>query len=151
MLQLVADIALGSLLVVTAVWCALVHHRLRRLRTERGEMEGFITALTAATERAEAAITGLRETLARADRDLREQGELARQRAGELVRLIEDGGRVLGRLDAGGRRVDRVSGGAPAPRERQAAVAGPAIAPAGAQFRGSAAADELLKALGSLR
>lgn len=149
--QLVVDVAFGSLLAVTAVWCALVHHRLRRLRTERGEMEGFITALTAATERAEAAIAGLRDTLARADRDLREQGELARQRAGELARLIEEGGRVLGRLDAGGRRADRVSGGASVPRERQAAVAGPAVTPAGTQPRGSAAADELLKALGSLR
>lgn len=149
--QLVADIALGSLLAVTAAWCALVYHRLRRLRTERGEMEGFIAALTTATERAEAAIAGLRETLARADRDLREQGELARQRAGELTRLIEDGGRVIGRLDAGGRRADRALGGTSNARVRQPSAAGPADVPAGTQPRGPAASDELLKALGSLR
>jgi flagellar motor switch protein FliM len=48
-LDLAADLVLAGLLLLTTAWCALVYHRLRRLRTERGEMEAFIATLAAAT------------------------------------------------------------------------------------------------------
>ena len=99
MLDLAADLVLAGLLLLTTAWCALVHHRLRRIRTERGEMEAFIATLAAVTERAEAATAGLRGVVAEADSNLREQGEAVRQRAGELARLVDSGNRVLRRLE----------------------------------------------------
>ena len=162
MIEPVADLVLGGLLLLTAFWCALVHHRLRRLRMERTEMEGFITSLTAASERAETAIASLRETAAETERRLREQGENARQRGSELARLIDGGGRLARRLevdlDQGARLMassapgrepgsswsDRQEAGwrrsGPRPAER-APSSRPAAAPA----------DELLRALETLR
>lgn len=99
MLTLVPDLILGVLLAATSAWCALVHQRLRRLRTERGEMEAFIASLTAASERAEAAIGGLREAAAEVERAQREQGDAARQRGTELARIIESGSRLARRLE----------------------------------------------------
>lgn len=175
-LDVVADLVLAALLLLTAAWCALVHQRLRRLRTERGEMEAFIATLTAATERAEEATSGLRGAVAEAERGLHEQGSAARQRAAELARLLESASRVLRRLEAA------VHGGARSlaeqglhrekaePEAAPAAAAGesrtrrsaegdrdvsppsrpvrPAIFPQGA---GGLSADELAKVLGSLR
>lgn len=60
MVDMAVELLLAALLMLTVVWCALVHQRLRRLRADKGEMEGFIAALSAVTERAEAAIAGLR-------------------------------------------------------------------------------------------
>ena len=99
MLTLVPDLILGVLLAATSAWCALVYQRLRRLRTERGEMEAFIASLTAASERAEAAIGGLREAAAEVERAQREQGDAARQRGTELARIIESGSRLARRLE----------------------------------------------------
>jgi hypothetical protein len=99
MLTLMPDLILGVLLAATSAWCALVHHRLRRLRTERGEMEAFVASLTAASERAEAAIAGLREAAAEVERAQREQGDAARQRGTELARIIESGSRLARRLE----------------------------------------------------
>jgi hypothetical protein len=98
-LDVAADLALAALLLLTAGWCALVHQRLRRLRTERGEMEAFIATLAAATERAEVATGGLRDAVAEAGRGLREQEEAARQRASDLARQVDSGNRVLRRLE----------------------------------------------------
>jgi hypothetical protein len=100
MLTLLPDLTLGIPLAATSVWCALVHHRLRRLRTERGEMEAFIACLTAASARAEAAIAGLREVAAEVERAQREHGEAVRQRGAELARIIENGSRLARRLEA---------------------------------------------------
>ena len=99
LLDVAADLVLAGLLLLTAAWCALVHHRLRRLRTERGEMEAFIATLVNATERAEAATAGLRGAVAEVDGGLSVQGEAARQRAAELTRLVESANRVLRRLE----------------------------------------------------
>ena len=41
MLTLLPDLILGVLLAATSAWCALVHQRLRRLRTERGDDGGL--------------------------------------------------------------------------------------------------------------
>jgi hypothetical protein len=173
-LDVAADLALAALLLLTAGWCALVHQRLRRLRTERGEMEAFIATLAAATERAEVATGGLRDAVAEAGRGLREQEEAARQRASDLARQVESGTRVLRRLETavlqGARSlaeqgmarerpepVAHVQAAAVEPRERPAvgarasARAEATRAPAFAQGGGGLSTDELMKALGSLR
>ena len=175
MLDLAADLVLAGLLLLTTAWCALVHHRLRRIRTERGEMEAFIATLAAVTERAEAATAGLRGVVAEADSNLREQGEAVRQRAGELARLVDSGNRVLRRLETavlqGARSLAEqgVSRERPAePTPVQAAVAGEtrerrfsvsranqrpeaARPSASTPSGGGLSADELMKVLGSLR
>lgn len=173
-LDVAADLVLSGLLLLTAAWCALVHHRLRRLRTERGEMEAFIATLATATARAEAATAGLRGAVAEVDRGLREQTEAARQRAGELTRLVESGSRVLRRLETAVHGAARSLAEQEAARERpeRAPVQGPAFgarertaddgrpnrrteaaARAAPSVRGGGglSTDELLKALGSLR
>jgi hypothetical protein len=99
--ETLADLALAALLAANAVWCALLHRRLRRLGTaERGELEAFVAALGAASGRAESAIAGLREAALEAEARLREQGDSARQRGGELARLVESGSRLARRLEA---------------------------------------------------
>lgn len=177
-LDTAADLVLAGLLLLTSGWCALVHHRLRRLRTERGEMEAFIATLAAATERAEAATAGLRGAVAETERGLREQGEAARQRAGELARLVDSGARVLRRLEAAvhGGAMSLAEQGSPSERTEPAAASqATALAeardrspPAGGRARarsaevthgsggsqaaaGGLSADELMKVLGSLR
>ena len=172
LLDVAADLVLAGLLLLTAAWCALVHHRLRRLRTERGEMETFIATLVNATERAEAATTGLRGAVAEVDGGLSAQGETARQRAAELTRLVESANRVLRRLETavlqGARSLAEQGisrerpepafaqiGGAAEPRERPTAAREgsreAARSSASLQGAGGLSPDELMRVLGSLR
>ncbi|MCB1989934.1 MAG: hypothetical protein KDG49_00600, partial [Geminicoccaceae bacterium] len=62
MIDLALQVVLVVLLLLTITWCMIVHLRLRRLRTEGGEMQAFIAALGEATTRAEAAISLMRDT-----------------------------------------------------------------------------------------
>lgn len=153
------DLALALLLVLTAFWCALVHHRLRRLRTDRGEIEAFVAALAAASERAETAIAGLREAAAETDRKLTQQAEAARQRTGELARLLDSGSRLARRLEAGIGQGARALAAAETARDQRpswqagerAAPERPAERPAAPRPPAAAPPDELLRALESLR
>lgn len=98
------ELALQSLLVVllllTITWCVIVHHRLRRLRTDRHELEAFISALDAATARAEDAVRQMREANTTAESAARDQERRARQQSTDLARLVDNAVRVVKRLDA---------------------------------------------------
>jgi|GEM_PF-1862887 len=100
MVELALQGLLVVLLLLTVTWCIIVHYRLRRLRTDRGEMEAFIAALGEATGRAEAAVQQMREANAAVEGSAREQERRARQQTAELARLVDNAVRVVRRLDA---------------------------------------------------
>ena len=100
MIELALQGLLVVLLLLTITWCIIVHYRLRRLRTDRGEMEALIAALGEATGRAEAAVRQMREANAAVEGTAREQEQRARQRCAELARLMANAVRVVERLDA---------------------------------------------------
>lgn len=100
MVELALQGLLVVLLLLTITWCIIVHYRLRRLRTDRGELEAFIAALDEATCRAEAAVRQMREANAVGEGAAREQERRARQQTTELARLMDNAVRVVQRLDA---------------------------------------------------
>lgn len=94
------DAVLAVLLLTTTLFCGLVHRRLQRLRTDRGEMAAFVLALDEAVTRAEGALKSLRETTSELDRTLHEQATLAQRHVNDLSRLVEGGGQLAKRLEA---------------------------------------------------
>jgi hypothetical protein len=101
------ELLLAALLMLTVVWCALVHQRLRRLRADKGEMEGFIAALTAVTERAEAAIAGLRGVGETTRQELERQESAARRRTEDLARAMDGAQRMLRRFESAQQQASR--------------------------------------------
>lgn len=109
MVETATELLLAVLLLLTIVWCTLVHQRLRRLRADKGEMESFIGALTVVTERAEAAISGLKAVGETTHEQLLRQEEAARKRAEELARAMDAAQRMLRRLESGYQQAMRQS------------------------------------------
>ncbi len=100
MIDLALQIILVVLLLLTITWCVIVHHRLRRLRVDRGELQSFIAALAEATERAEAAVQRMYEANRAVEGSAREQARRTRQESEALARLVDNASRVIKRLDA---------------------------------------------------
>ena len=100
MIELALQGLLVILLLLTITWCVIVHYRLRRLRTDRGELEAFIAALGEATGRAEDAVRHMRDANQAALSTARDQEHRARQQSAELARLMDNAVRVVKRLDA---------------------------------------------------
>lgn len=100
MVELALQGLLVVLLLLTITWCVIVHYRLRRLRTDRGELEAFIAALGEATDRAEDAVRQMREANEAALGTVRDQERRAGQQSAELARLMDNAVRVVKRLDA---------------------------------------------------
>ena len=82
MIELLADLILGGLLVLTSGWCALLYRRLQRLRVERSDIETFMTAVDGAVRRAELAIAGIRDGACEAQRTVRERSARSVRRPG---------------------------------------------------------------------
>ncbi len=101
MAETAIELVLTVMLLLTVVWCVLVHQRLRRLRADKGEMESFIGALSLVTDRAEAAIAGLKAAGETTHEQLGRQEEAARKRAEELARAMDAAQRMLRRLESG--------------------------------------------------
>lgn len=125
MVEMAVELLLAALLMLTVVWCALVHQRLRRLRADKGEMEGFIAALSAVTERAEAAIAGLRGVGEATRQELEKQEEAARRRTEDLARAMDGAQRLLRRFESVQQQVARQ----PVDFERRDARDRPAVRP----------------------
>jgi hypothetical protein len=99
MVETIGDVMLAALLLLSIVWSALLHRRLTRLRADRSELEGFIGALAGATDRAEAAIGGLRSAGSTVTRDLQAQEESTRRSIDQLTRALEAAARTVRRLE----------------------------------------------------
>jgi ABC-type transporter Mla subunit MlaD len=100
MMELAANLLVAFLLALTTTWCVLLYRRLAQLRIERRDIEEFVAAIDAATQRAESATAGIRATAHEAQQALRDGDELVKQRAAELARLVEIGGRMARRIEA---------------------------------------------------
>jgi Domain of unknown function (DUF6468) len=145
MMELAANLLVAFLLALTTTWCVLLYRRLDQLRVERRDIEVFVAAIDAAAQRAESAAAGIRATAHEAQQALRNGDELVKQRAAELARLVESGGRMARRLEAA------VHQGARAGAEPGAPPIGKAIerdrratdAPAGPNDAGSRASPPL--------
>jgi hypothetical protein len=156
-IELGADLSMAFLLVLTMTWCVLLYRRLDRLRVERRDIEAFVTAIDTASQRAEAAIAGIRDSAAEAQRALAGQKELAQARSAELNRLVDSAGRMARRVEAalhqgarsmadGGRHGEAAKGSLSA-----AVVAREPARPAASRSEPAALDPELLRALEALR
>ncbi len=99
MIDLTLQLLLVVLLLLTIAWCVLVHSRLRGLRADRGELQGFVADLVEATARAEQTVLHMREASRAIETSAGERERQARQQAETLARLTENAGRVAKRLD----------------------------------------------------
>lgn len=100
MIDLTLQLLLVVLLLLTIAWCVLVHSRLRGLRADRGELQGFVAALVEATARAEETVLHLREASRAIETSAGERERQARQQAETLARLTENAGRAAKWLDS---------------------------------------------------
>ena len=99
MIDLTLQLLLVVLLLLTIAWCVLVHSRLRGLRADRGELQGFVAALVEATARAEETVLHMREASRAIETSAGERERQARQQAETLARLTENAARIAKRLD----------------------------------------------------
>lgn len=161
MAETVVEIVLAILLLLTIAWCAIVHHRLRKLMTDQGEIAAFVGSLAEATGRAELVVAEMRAAGEQAQATLTDFHEAARRQQEELERLIESGGRMARRLETGvvqgakrmaeaRTRVDVQDHDTVAEAMLEEAVVAPKPAPK-AEAKSRPIGDDLLKALRALR
>ncbi|MFO1047685.1 MAG: hypothetical protein U1E52_07275 [Geminicoccaceae bacterium] len=99
MINLLADLLVAFLLVLTSTWCALLYRRLHRLKVERSDIETFLGAVDSAVRKAELAIAGIRDGAAEAQRRLAVDQTALEQKTVELSRLLESAGRMARRVE----------------------------------------------------
>ena len=125
-LMLLADVLVAGLLVACMVTCARLGRRIARLQADEASMRRTIGELVSATENAERAIAGLRNTLGECDRTLGERLRVAERYAADLASQVEAGESVMGRImqavDASRRAVAAEREPAPRPAPRPAPV-----------------------------
>lgn len=99
MINLLADLLVAFLLVLTSTWCALLYRRLHRLKVERSDIEIFLGAVDGAVRKAELAIAGIRDGAAETQRRLAADQAALEQKSTELSRLLENAGRMARRVE----------------------------------------------------
>ncbi len=97
-LGLVIESLVTVLLAITVGYCVMLDKRLRRFRADEGGIRQTVVDLAMATERAENAIAGLRNTLAEADGSLSQRLRAAESFSAELDQQLKSGGQVLSRI-----------------------------------------------------
>ncbi len=135
MMGLMIEGLVAVLLIVTIGYCVLLNQRLKRLRADESALRETIVELVRATEIAERAIEGLRQSAAECDHDLTTKLRQADLFCRTIEKQVDAGGKVLNRLA----RISELARGrglvereaAPAGRQPAAPVAQPqATAPA---------------------
>ena len=86
------------LLGVTVGYCFILDKRLQRFRKDEGTIRQTVVELSLATERAEQAISGLRNTIAEADGNLAHRLHAAERFSLEFDAKMKSGDEVLGRI-----------------------------------------------------
>jgi hypothetical protein len=94
----VIEIIVVVLLGFTVTYCIILDRKLQRLRADEKSMRQTVVDLGLATERAERAIDGLRQTLADCDKTLGERLRAAENVSADLQDTIKSGDEVLGRI-----------------------------------------------------
>jgi len=97
-ITLIADALVASLLVATIITCYILAKRIERMKADEAGMRQTIGALITATDTAERAISGLKETLGDCDRTLAERLRTAERYAADLAAQVEAGQIVMDRI-----------------------------------------------------
>lgn len=95
---LLAELLVSVLLVATIATCIGLHRRIAMLKADESTMRQTIGELVVATETAERAIAGLRNTLSECDRTLAERLRTAERYAADLALQVEAGENVIERV-----------------------------------------------------
>jgi len=156
MLSLFGDAVVAALLVATISYAAVLNRRLGVLRGDRAKLEVLIQGLTAAAQRAEAGIAGLREAAEDVGQSLEKKIDQGRSLRDDLSYMLERGGPIADRLE-GTIRARRDDGSEPVERKREGRLEFPPRAEAKVAAEDAAqrltapsrAERELLRALGS--
>lgn len=142
---LVLDVVLVILLVATIIYAVVLNRRLAVLRTDRKDLEEFIQRLNGASQRAEAALSGIKVTAEQTQRVLNENGERAQALRDELIFLIERGDKVGEKLAVSRSVIDETPAPPPAQTPEQSprptSERAPERAPVGRAARSTRAAD----------
>ncbi|MGE3150932.1 MAG: DUF6468 domain-containing protein [Pseudorhodoplanes sp.] len=110
-LGMTIEILVALLLLLTIAYCAQLNARLKKLRADEATMKGTIAELVAATEGAQRAIAGLKQTVRECDEGLGERLRSAERFSAEIAAQIHSGGAILDKLA----RIVGAGRGAPAP------------------------------------
>ena len=100
LLQIAVEGLVSVLLILTIGYCMLLNMRLKRLRADEANLRATISELLTATEIAERAITGLKQTASDCDKTLAQRLREAEFFSMEISREISEGEKVLGRIAA---------------------------------------------------
>lgn len=161
---LILDGLLAVLLLVTIVYAFLLNRRLSLVRSDRGDLEAFITRFNSATERAEASLKGLRAAAQENAKVIADARDKAQAMRDELAFLVERADGSAERLAKSSSRAAKPQPAAPAEaagageadgqtkpprtrRERAPAADGDMGAGSGGPDGGSEAERDLLNAL----
>ncbi len=122
MVEQLAQLALAVLLGLNAVWCVLLHQRLRRLQRDGAGLRKFAAEIDTLVERAAETLRGLRSECAAMESRLRRHSENARRRGDELKRLCDLASELTRRMQdlpaTGDRRRAARAAARPATRSR---------------------------------
>ncbi|HFD17158.1 MAG TPA: hypothetical protein ENJ38_12760 [Rhodospirillales bacterium] len=160
MAEQLTQLALALLLGLNAVWCVLLHQRLRRLRSDGAHLGKFVAEVDAVVARAEEALRGLRSECAAMEARLRRQSENARRRGDELKRTCDLAGELLRRTkedlpaatgESRAPAAARSRADTPPPRARPAPRPQPTAGAAATAAAGDEERAELLRLLDQLR
>ncbi len=150
MLSLFGDAVVALLLVTTISYAAVLNRRLGVLRGDRAKLEELIQGLTAAAQRAESGIAGLREAAEDVGRSLEKKIDQGKSLRDDLSYMLERGGGIADRLE-GTIRARRDDGAEPQERKREGRLDFPSRTEPRAAVDGPAAPSraerELLRAL----
>lgn len=100
---LIGDALLAVLLIVTIIVAFRVERRLTAFRASQASLTAIVAELKRATDRAEAAIRGLKATADGAGQELDHRLKKARALADEMGMLVETAGKFSERLEASAR------------------------------------------------
>lgn len=95
---LIVETSVAILLVITIGYCLVLNARLKRLHADRGELRQMVADLVAATDKANQAISGLRETAGEAEATIVAQLDAAEQFAVQLANHVTSGQAVVERI-----------------------------------------------------
>jgi hypothetical protein len=99
MLSLFGDAVVALLLIATISYAAVLNQRLSVLRNDRVKLEELVNGLTAAAQRAESGIAGLKEASEDHGQRLAKKIDDARALRDDLTYLVERGGNLADRLE----------------------------------------------------
>ena len=86
------------LLAITVGYCVMLDRRLQRFKKDEGSIRQTVVELALATERAEHAIAGLRNTVADADGSLTDRLRAAERFTAEFDHKLRSGDEILSRI-----------------------------------------------------